>query len=185
MEGNPMHMPVLRGVNLVLSGCAVALMAVAVLTLGSAPAGASPYAPDGDLAVSTVSPVPGGTITVAGDGFAADSQVRVVIFSEPVVLGTTTADASGQAELSVQIPSSFAPGSTHTLEMQGVDPSGDVRVLSQTITLDAAGGDSGDDTFGLAYTGLAGPGLALLAGGLLLGGTALVLLARRRAAARG
>jgi len=154
---------------------ATALVALA----GAQPAFAGPYAPSGEMAVSTTSPVPGGSLAVSGDGFEAGSQVRVVMFSEPVVLGATAANAAGEVELTVEIPSSFAPGTTHTLEMQGVSPSGEVRVLTQQITLEAAGNDAGDDV-GLAATGFAGSQIAILAGALLLGGGVLFVVGRTR-----
>jgi hypothetical protein len=130
------------------------------------------YASAGSPTLSTTSPAPGGALAVAGDGFAGGSVVRVVMYSEPVVLGTATADAAGEVSIDVKVPSTFEPGAEHRVELQGVDSSGAVRVLSQVVTL--AGG--GDDV--LARTGVAVVPLVAVAGGLLVLGGALVATGR-------
>jgi hypothetical protein len=160
---------------------AVVMAMTAVLALGAlqlAAAAVDPYEPDGEPELSTNSPAPGDSFTISGDGFMAGSQVRVVIFSEPVVLGASTVSAAGEAVLTVTVPSSFAPGSTHTVEMQGVDPSGDVRILSLEVVLAAAG--DGDDGLPAAGFGATTLGLGVLGGALLLSGVALLALGRAR-----
>lgn len=156
----------------------LALLVTAGLLLvpATAFAGSTPYAPAGSPTVSTTSPAPGAPLSVAGAGFATGSTVRVVIFSTPVVLGTATADAAGEVDLDVTVPSAFRAGSEHRIELQGVDPSGEVRVLSQDIRL--AGGTSGG---ALARTGAVVTPLVLAGVGLLGAGVALVVSGRRRA----
>lgn len=162
--------PALRGAVM-----AVAIALCAIVTVLSVPALASvTYAPAGAPQLSTESPAPGGAVAMSGSGFRAGSSVRAVIFSEPVVLGTVKADAAGVADVSVRIPSSFAPGSTHRLELQGVGADGEVHVLSQTVRL--AGGDGV-----LAYTGAAVVPVLAVAGLVLVGGGALIAVGRRRA----
>lgn len=174
-------MPGLDGLLTRLTAVVVAV--TAVLALGAlqwAAAAVDPYEPDGEPELSTNSPAPGDSFTISGDGFMAGSQVRVVIFSEPVVLGASTVSAAGEAELTVTVPSRFAPGSTHTVEMQGVDPSGDVRILAVEIVLAAAGDGDDPGSDGLPETGFGATTFAVLGGALLLSGIALLALGRAR-----
>ena len=114
---------------------------------------------------------------MAGDGFKSGSTVQVVIYSDPVNLGSGTASAAGEVSLNVTIPESFAPGSTHTIQLQGVDPAGAVRVLSQEVTIADKDGE-------LAYTGATV--LPIIGGGLvlLIAGGFLLVRTRRGATAR-
>lgn len=129
----------------------------------------SAYDAAGSPTLSTTSPAPGGALTVSGDGFRSGSVVRVVMFSEPVVLGTATADAAGEISIGVEVPSSFESGSEHRIELQGVDSSGAVRVLSRRVSL---GGGL------LARTGVALVPLVAVSGGLFLFGGVLVATGR-------
>lgn len=153
-----------------------AVLGLAVLAPAAAHAQDAPYAPAGAPVLSTSSPAPGAVVTVAGDGFRAGSQARVVIFSEPVVLGTETVDAAGEVKSTVKIPASFAAGSEHRIELQGVSPAGEIRILSQSVTL--AGGSGGR----LANTGAVVVPVLAVGGLLLLGGGALVVSGRRNRA---
>lgn len=169
------HLPVL--LTRITTRAVLALAAVlglAVLAPATAYAQAALYAPAGAPTLSTSAPAPGELVTVSGDGFRSGSQVRVVMFSEPVVLGTAKADAAGQVALDVKIPASFAAGSQHRIELQGVDPSGEVRILSQSVTL-AGGGRNA-----LAETGAAVVPVVVLGGVLLIAGAALVVSSRAR-----
>jgi LPXTG-motif cell wall-anchored protein len=163
------------GAPALLALCAV--LGLQLAATGLAPAAAQSYSPAGAPTLSTASPAPGGTLRVAGSGFRSGSRVRAVIFSEPVVLGTAKVNAAGEVAIDVTIPASFAPGSEHRIELQGVDPDGEVRILSRRITL--AGGDRGV----LPFTGAASVPALVLAGLLLVGGG--VLLATSRARRRG
>jgi hypothetical protein len=153
------------GASAVLVLCAVLGLTLAVPGMALA----QPYSPAGAPSLSTGSPAPGGAVEVAGGGFRSGSRVRVVIFSDPVVLGTARANAAGEVAIDVTVPESFAAGSEHRIELQGVGPDGEVRVLSRRITL--AGGDRGVLPFtGAAYfvpaLGLAG--LLLVVGGVVV-----------------
>ena len=53
-----------------------------------------------DITISTDTAKPGDTIAVGGRGFSPGESVRVTLFSEPVLLGTTTADQNGLASRS-------------------------------------------------------------------------------------
>ena len=154
------------GAPAVLALCAV--LGLCLAAPGMALAAGQPYAPAGAPSLSTASPAPGGAVEVAGGGFRSGSRVRAVIFSEPVVLGTARANAAGEVAIDVTIPESFAAGSEHRVELQGVDPDGEVRILSRSITL--AGGDRGVLPFtGAAFVPALGlAGLLLVVGGILL-----------------
>lgn len=132
---------------------------------------AAPYTSSDQPRLSTSSPGPGAAVAMSGGGFKVGSSVQAIIYSEPVVLGTSTVNAAGEASMSVTIPESFAAGSTHELTLQGVTPSGATRVLSQTITL--AGGENE-----LAYTGAVVVPLIAVGGGLLLAGGFMVTRGR-------
>jgi hypothetical protein len=154
-------------------GGAPALLALFVVLglhlagFGMAPAAAQPYESAGAPVLSTTSPAPGEAVEVAGGGFRDGSRVRAVIFSDPVVLGTARADAAGEVAIDVTIPESFAAGSEHRIELQGVDPDGEVRILSRRITL--AGGSATLPFTGAAFVPALGlAGVLLVVGGVLL-----------------
>lgn len=136
------------------------------------------YDPAGPLPVSDTTPEPGDPVTVSGSGFDPGSEVKVTIESDPVLLATVTATASGSFSVDVTIPSSFT--GVHTLEATGIAPDGSVRVLATQITI--AGGELPDTSAGQLLKGLSDDTLVLglaAAGVLLVTGTVL-LLARRR-----
>ncbi len=148
----------------------IALVALVGGLFASA-AHAAPYTPNGRADISTSAPAPGGSIEVTGGGFKAGSTVQVVIYSDPVNLGSARANAAGEVSLDVTIPASFAPGSQHTIQLQGIDPSGAVRVLSHEVTIADSEGQ-------LAYTGATV--LPLIGGGVVLLGLGAFLLVRTR-----
>ncbi len=120
--------------------------------------------------------VPGGSVTVLGTGFAPDTDARVELHSDPVVLGTVRTDDTGAFTLAATVPASL-PAGTHTVVVV-VDG---VTVGSTTVTV-AAGGGAGADTDGeLAFTGSDGLVPAAVAALLaLLVGTGVVVARRRR-----
>jgi hypothetical protein len=89
--------------------------------------------------VDTTSPVAGGAITVSGGGFAAATPLTIELHSTPVVLGTTTSDASGNYAATVVIPAD-TPAGAHELVVSGLDPDGQPRSVSVAITVLAATG---------------------------------------------
>ncbi len=121
--------------------------------------------------VSTVSA--GGTVTLTGGGYLPFSTVTLVMYSDPVVLGTTEADADGNISATVTLPAGIS--GEHTLVASGVDPSGQPHNLTMAVTV-AAGA-------GLPNTG-ASIALPALGGLVALGaGGGLIFAARRRTAA--
>jgi titin len=166
----------------------IAAAALAVVAF-AAPAGAQQYPPAVNfLTVSDTTPTPGQTITITGQTFAAGSSVTVTLFSDPVVLASSTADASGRIALQATIPTD-TPLGAHTLTADGTAPDGTPLSLSASITVvpaDGTGaGGSGSGSSNLPTTGddssmpLAKLGLALAA----VGGLITAIAAKRRKAA--
>ena len=75
----------------------------------------------------------GETYTFSGDGFAAGAEVLLQLFSDPVVLGTTTADDTGAFSAEVTIPTTD-PGA-HTLIASGTGPTGVPHEARAPITV--------------------------------------------------
>ena len=127
----------------------------------------TPLPSDGPAASSAASAAPGGSLTLTGTGFGPGTTVTGVAYSDPVVLGRATATSTGTVSLRVTIPSTL-PAGTHTLQLQGVDPSGDRRVLSATVQVTSSATTArGTPTGGLPRTGQQTRDLLLIAGALL------------------
>jgi hypothetical protein len=168
----------------VVAGC------VALAAVFAAPAGAQVYPPNQcSLALSVSAAIPGQTI-IAGSancspGFAAGATVTITIESDPVYLGTATADANGQFSTPVTIPED-TPLGRHTVvatgrRADGSTPATGAGLMIMSGTADArAEGAAG----GLAFTGSDSLPLVWIALALLTVGTAFVLAVRRRAQAR-
>jgi hypothetical protein len=115
----------------------VVIAALSIAVLSTSAAFASYGDTSGSLgAPSTVST--GESVSVSATGFKADSEVSVVLRSDPVTLGTFTASSSGALNASVTIPTS-TPAGSHTLTASGVDPSGNPYSVTQAIEVEAAG----------------------------------------------
>ena len=69
--------------------------------------------------VSPPQVAPGDAVTVTGGGFPPATPVQAELFSDPVLLGTTTTDAGGAFSLVVTIPLNTSPG-LHTLRVRVV-----------------------------------------------------------------
>lgn len=124
-----------------------------------------------------------GEVTVTATGFAPGESVDVYLHSTPVHLTTTTADASGKVIVKVTIPAGTDPGAHHlvlTGQTSGISLRQAITVNAPTTTTTATGTATKKPATGsrLAATGITVLPL-LLAGGAVLGGTALA--ARRRA----
>jgi hypothetical protein len=86
--------------------------------------------------VDTTSPVAGGTITVSGGGFAASTELRIELHSDPVLLGTVLSHADGSYSGTVVIPVDTVPGE-HSIVVSGLDPNGQPRSVEVAITVTA------------------------------------------------
>lgn len=145
-----------------------------------------PEAPAGaEIALGAASVAAGGKVTISGTGFAADASLRVELRSDPVDLGTITADADGAFSRTLTIPASTAVG-VHTLAVILADGT---EVTSQlTVTAAAGGGAVAPGTGGsgsasdgaLAITGADSTPFIVGAVVLLALGLVPVALRRRR-----
>lgn len=61
---------------------------------------------------------PGSTLTFSGAGYRLGEQVTATVFSEPLVIGTQTVDASGTVAFSWTVPADF-PAGEHRVELAG------------------------------------------------------------------
>lgn len=126
--------------------------------------------------LKSVTVTAGQTVQLCADGFLAGEQVQAFIQSEPVLVGLTTADATGHARGTFTIPAD-TPAGSHRFELRGV--SSGLSIFSATVTVRAAAPVStGSAT--LPATGASTGQLALLGGFLLSAGAVLVAATRRR-----
>ncbi len=173
-----------------------------------AAAHAAIYPPSGTtLAVSISIVTPGGTITITGRGFFPGSTITIYLCSQVTQVGTATAGSDGSFSATVSIPGSTPPG-THELAAVGTSASGGPLVQVADITVAGAspvaqgqgnqgnqgqagsqgnqGGAQGQAGHGaqsngqVAFTGIYAVPMILVALALVLSGSALVLIARRR-----
>jgi LPXTG-motif cell wall-anchored protein len=157
----------------------VALVAM-VLLVGATAAGAQEYPPAGDtVTVSDTTVEPGEPITVNAQVYQPSSTVTFTFFSEPVMLGTDTANGSGVASLTATIPANATPG-THRIDATGTGADGQPLTVSVNVTVLGATAGSNLPTTG---SGSTAP-LTQMAVAALAGGGLLVLLANRRRAER-
>jgi LPXTG-motif cell wall-anchored protein len=170
----------------------IATAAAAALVVGASSAGAQQYPPANNFVnVDDVSPHPCQVVTITAGTYDAGSSVDFAMTSASVHLGTATADESGVATLSAEIPDGTEAGE-QTVTVSGTS---DGRPLSQSITLDVSGTCAGEaatpTTVGAGASDLPKTGddstmpLARAAALLLaVGGVLLLATRRRRAEAR-
>ncbi|WP_217177061.1 FN3 domain-containing metallophosphoesterase family protein [Streptomyces sp. AC495_CC817] len=131
--------------------------------------------------LGATSVVAGGTVSVSGAGFAAGAEITLELHSDPVRLGTVTADETGAFRRTVAIPAS-TPAGAHTLV--AILPDGSEVRTALTVTAAATGGTpgsgSGSTDGDLATTGADSTPYVIAAGVLLVLGLGLVVLRRRR-----
>jgi hypothetical protein len=130
------------------------------------------------ITVSNTSPHPGDNVNIQSNGWQAGSTVTIILHSDPVTLGTATADATGAINTNVMIPANTSTGS-HAIELTGLDPNGQPRSVSIGITVTAAGSSTLPRTGGSVVFWLA-IGAILLELGLALMGLSHRRLLRHR-----
>jgi LPXTG-motif cell wall-anchored protein len=167
------------------------LLALSALFLGAlaVPAAAQTYPPSGGCALvlsRTVVPA-GDTVVASTTGspcYAPGSSETLTFTSDPVTLGTVTANANGQFSVTLTIPSNATAGA-HTITSSGPGASGGTLVLSASLTVTRAGAPVAGAPGRLAFTGSSDTApllwIALVA---LVSGAALVVGARRRSTMR-
>jgi hypothetical protein len=77
------------------------------------------------------------SIGVDGDGFAGGTQVEVWLFSMPTFLGHALVDADGNFSSTFEIPDYITLGD-HTIQLNGIDASQQVRSTSLHVTVEEA-----------------------------------------------
>ncbi|MEU8242412.1 fibronectin type III domain-containing protein [Actinoplanes missouriensis] len=77
---------------------------------------------------------PGESLTLVGTGYAAFSTVTLTLYSDPIVLATTTTDAKGTFRQTVTVPDDLDHGS-HSFTATGVDKSGEPRTMRMDVTV--------------------------------------------------
>jgi LPXTG-motif cell wall-anchored protein len=150
----------------------VALFGLLALVGLGGTASAQPYPPsEGEGSVSRTTVEPGGTVEFCGDGFAPDTEV--VIRDNGEVVETVTTDENGEFCVTLTLEEV----GTHVLTGTGIGAEGEVRTVTATVTVVAAGGlpATGSNTILPAI----GVGLGLVTLGTFL------LYAVRRQRARG
>jgi len=80
--------------------------------------------PDGTLLLNQQ-----GTFQSSGTGFQPFSETKIYLLSAPVLLGTVRVDANGSFSTNLPIPSNIGAG-RHTIQMNGLSPSGQLRSAS-------------------------------------------------------
>jgi LPXTG-motif cell wall-anchored protein len=162
------------------------LLIVAALAalLHAAPAAGQEYPPgddgDGDEAVTVDDATlrRGEEFTITATGFAPGALVTATFFSTPVVIGTSTADASGAVIITASVPEDAAFGS-HTILVSGEDADGGLLELTATVEVVGAAGAGVGAGVDLPRTGTTTLPLTGVAAVLLSVGGAFFLTARR------
>lgn len=156
---------------------AIVVVASAFAHTGTAAAQQYPFSngpldvgPDGNTGVVA----PGEAITISGGGYAPGAEVTIIIESDPIVLGTTRANAAGRFSLTVRIPAGL-PAGEHRLTAVGPGPDGELRVLTRSV--EVTGTPSPPP---LAFTGASTFVLAIIGAALLLTGLGLRHVVNRR-----
>jgi hypothetical protein len=129
----------------------------------------------------------GDSVTLTGSGFPPGAPVQAELFSDPVLLGTTTTNAAGSFRLTVVIPLDTAPG-LHTVRVSVVGGTAfAVTTLFVTAPVRAATvqGSEAVTVATLTRTGSDVGGPARLALALVVAGFVLVGLAWRGEGATG
>ena len=163
-----------------------AFLTVAYFAMGATVASAVPpgYSlnPSVDVAVSSSTVAPGGSLTVTGTGWLPASSVSVWIESTPVLLKSGVAvDSNSEFTTSVIVPADIEPG-PHTIFSTGTTTTGEVgAAASASITVTGSTPDGSGEN--LAATGSNIIPIAALGGALVATGLGTVVLVRRRSRA--
>ncbi|MDO5754152.1 hypothetical protein [Arthrobacter sp.] len=89
------------------------------------------------IKLSADSMAQGGKLTITGENFKAESSATFTLHSEPVQLGTATADANGVVSLGVVLPSDI-PAGQHRIVIDAVRLDGEAYEVSAPLTITAA-----------------------------------------------
>ncbi|MCW2529140.1 MAG: putative rane protein [Pseudonocardiales bacterium] len=133
--------------------------------------------PTAGAALGTLTP--GSTQTVTGTGFTPGEIVQATLHSDPIDLGTFTADSDGTVVVQFAVPVDLAVGA-HDVTLIGLTSAGQA-VAAFTVAALAASATPTPLTSGtLALTGSSIGPLTLVGGLAVLGGAALMMLSLGR-----
>ncbi|MGC5169034.1 invasin domain 3-containing protein [Microbacterium sp. DT81.1] len=121
----------------------------------------------------------GTTLVVFGTGFLPGEQVSGVLQSDPVDVGTKTADDDGDVSYAIVLPADLTPG-THTVTLTGAQSGPAVGTFQVVGAPPAPAGGTGSGSGALPATGAEPAVPASIALLLLLAGVVLVTAARLR-----
>ncbi len=76
-----------------------------------------------DFAVNQGDEVSAGSVALQGGGFLAGTPIEVIVFSDPIQIGTLIADANGGFDANLQLPDSVKPGE-HRVLVRGAGQTG-------------------------------------------------------------
>ncbi len=167
--------------HLVLTGALLA--ALALLSL-STPAGAQGYPGTGSITLDKTTVPQGGTVGVTCTGFAPGTDVQITLHSDPVDLGTATADDNGEVHQNITIPPGTATGQ-HSVTCSGLSASGGSLTLTAELMVTATGttpvtNPTTSGTGTLPRTGSDTTELLRVGVVLIVAGAALAVIVRRR-----
>ncbi|MBM7773978.1 lysophospholipase L1-like esterase [Actinokineospora baliensis] len=74
-------------------------------------------------------------LRVRGDNFSPNSEVRIVLNSDPVDLGTATTDAAGELDATFPVPTSV-PDGEHRVDITGASPEGIAQIASTPVMIE-------------------------------------------------
>jgi hypothetical protein len=115
-------------------------------------------------------PKAGAETVLLGEGFAPNTPVQLLIYSQPWDLGTAVTDENGEFAQAVRIPAGFT--GAHTFVSIGLDPDGNARTMTLPVTVGAATTTTVTTGTGLAVTGLPITMIMITGLGLILTGAA-------------
>lgn len=160
------------------------IIALLILVPAAAASAQSYGDTDGSLSVVPSTVTVGGEFTVTGGGFMPGSTVEVIFNnSTPTLLGTLPVSSTGVATGTFRVPADATPGE-HRVDMVGIDPEGERRVLSQTVMVEAAAAaapaapasPAGPSAASPAPAASEAPASLAFTGGTILGAVALSAL---------
>jgi hypothetical protein len=156
----------------------VAVLACLVsLVAGAASSQAAPgYVKHASISLSSTGTC--GHLVVTGTDFAANEQVSLTLHTKVFALTTVQTDANGAFSVEVTLPDGVTGNHTVVATGSSKDKASAKLTVSNCAAAAGAGGSTGSG--GLSNTGIAVLSIGGLGVLLLVGGTVLVLSARRR-----
>jgi LPXTG-motif cell wall-anchored protein len=173
-----MNLKKMLATGAIATACFVAIPASAAFAEGY-------KTPDG-AKVTDNTPAAGQEVTIEVGGFGPHSTVTIELHSDPVVLGTFTADGEGVVRATVRLPEGVS--GSHDIVVMGTNALGAPVVANIPVTISAvptdgsgSGDGEGDGGF-LPRTGSNTSTIVTLGGVLIVMGGAATVVTRKRLA---